>query len=283
MAGDLGRRAARRRAREADRVHVGLPIRNTTMHPRSAPSLSGPVEVPRPGHTHVGVQREPTGAPDQQVLAARLDAIDAFPGWRIGAGRAAVSTRRSNERPARPSRAAASEAAVRWIVSPSGTPAPQPRSVSPRYPSTNPAPQPLGVGDAADGSPSMRRSSTRRRRPSFTRDASASAQDPASSERDERASAPLEERDDATVDEHDVRAGRAEAPRGPGQASAAPYGCAGSAAASTSGQGLARPPSPWPPGDGRPPPASRTAPLRGRRRSTRGAPCPASSSAFSTG
>ena len=68
---------------EADGVDVGRADRDHHAPHAPPPSFSGAVEMPRPAHAHMGVQREPAG-PDQQVLATRTDAIDALSGPRNG-------------------------------------------------------------------------------------------------------------------------------------------------------------------------------------------------------
>ena len=67
---------------EAHRHPLGGLDRGPQLVVRAAPRLLGAVEVPRPGHPHVGVRGQPVVPRDLEVLAVALDGLDGAPGLR---------------------------------------------------------------------------------------------------------------------------------------------------------------------------------------------------------
>ena len=255
---------------------------------RPAPALAGPVAVPRAVHPQVGPELEPAVEPDQQVLALRLDRVDALaddpldlrhgPGT-LGAGGHARPARRGTaggrRRSGRACRLRASGRLARATGRRGGSGRGSRR--------LNPASRSRSRnGDSPTGRPSTLRMTSSRVRPvatSVARPRSAAAATAGSSAAGsvwsvDAAAFQVERRD--AVDEHDVGAGRALERPPVGLAAARPRQ-GGAVRVGRIGRGQHV--------DGRPRPAgrparapravdrarrpARTAPRRARRRSSR--------------
>ena len=113
-----GRKGPHHRSGEAHRDPVVDLDDTATEVSRLPPPLAAAVEVPGPGHPHVGLERETTRESDQQVLADRLDRVDPLTRSRDGSRATCGASKR---RRVAPTSTGASRSAARWMVSPSGT------------------------------------------------------------------------------------------------------------------------------------------------------------------